>query len=213
MKKSTGEPEQAGFWRGPFGDEYAGRNAPAAERLRARAAMWARILACTAGAPPRSILEVGANVGNNLRALRALTGAEFFAVEPNARARSRLVGDRVVAAANVRDGVAAAIDFPDAAVDLAFTSGVLIHVHPDQLRASCAEIHRVARRYIACIEYFSDKPEEVLYRGHAGRLFKRDFGGFWLDGFADLRVLDYGFVWKRLSGLDNVTWWLFEKGG
>ena len=55
------------------------------------------------------------------------------------------------------------------------------------------------------------KPETIPYRGHTEALFKRDFGSFWLDCFPDLRVLDYGFFWKRLTGLDNLTWWLFEK--
>ena len=72
--------------------------------------------------------------------------------------------------------------------------------------------HRVARRYIVCVEYFSDQPETIPYRGHSEVLFKRDFGSLWLDCFPDLRVLDYGFFWKRLTGLDNLTWWLFEKG-
>ena len=75
------------------------------------------------------------------------------------------------------------------------------------------EARRVARRYIVCIEYFSDKTEEITYRGHRGMLFKRDFGGFWLDNFPDLEVRDYAFAWKRATGLNNLTWWLFEKRG
>ncbi|MBI5611056.1 MAG: methyltransferase domain-containing protein, partial [Deltaproteobacteria bacterium] len=151
------------------------------------------------------------NIGNNLRALRTLTGAELYALEPNQQARETLVRDQVVPADNVLEGIATHIDLSDGAVDLAFTSGVLIHIHPDDLLASCQEIHRVARRYIVCVEYFSDKAEVIPYRGHMDRLFKRDFGGFWLDHFADLRVVDYGFLWKRLTGLDNLTWWVFEK--
>lgn len=202
---------QVAFWRGAFGDSYTARNAADAAQIRARVALWAAILAHAAAAPPRRILEVGANIGSNLRALRCLTDAAFFAVEPNAAARQVLIDEGVVPAANVRDGVAAAIDLSDGAVDLAFTSGVLIHVHPDDLLASCREIHRVTRRYVACIEYFADKPEEVVYRGHSERLFKRDFGAFWLDSFPDLSVLGCGFAWRRLTGLDNLTWWLFEK--
>ena len=211
MRKPRKQSGQERFWRGRFGDAYAQRNASTTAELRARTVLWARILRCMAGAPPSSILEVGANVGNNLRALRDLTGAELMAVEPNARARKKLVGDGVVTAANLRNGVAAAIDFPDGAADLAFTSGVLIHIHPDDLLGSCREIHRVARRYVVCVEYFAVEPEEIAYRGHRERLFKRDFGGFWLDNFPDLRVLDYGFAWRRLTGLGNLTWWGFEK--
>jgi spore coat polysaccharide biosynthesis protein SpsF len=202
---------QGRFWQGEFGDDYTERNAATAEQIRARVALWSRVLAPTVGAPPASILEVGSNIGNNLRALRALTDAEFYAVEPNERARSSLVETGLVPAANVRGGFATAIDLPDASVDLAFTSGVLIHIHPDDLPVSLREIHRVTRRYIGCIEYFSDKPEEIPYRGHSGVLFKRDFGGLWMDLFPELRLLDYGFAWKRATGLDNLTWWLFEK--
>ena len=212
MSKTKHANEQVDFWRGEFGDSYIKRNSATAADLRQRTTLWAPILACMAGAPPASILEVGANIGGNLRALRALTGAEFFAVEPNAKARDKLIHDGVLAAANVHDGVAAVIDLPAGAVDMAFTCGVLIHIHPNDLAASCREIHRVARRYVVCIEYYSDRPEEILYRGHASRLFRRDFGGFWLDGFADLRLLGYGFSWKRAGGPDNLTWWVFEKG-
>jgi len=213
MTQTKPESDQLRFWRGEFGNAYTDRNDAVAEHLRARVAMWAPIMATMVGAPPQTVLEVGANVGNNLRALRQLSGAEFFALEPNAKARQKLIGDGVVPSGNVRDGFAAAIDFPDNSIDLVFTSGVLIHIHPNDLLASCREMHRVSRRYVVSVEYFADTPTELGYRGHDERLFKRDFGGFWLDNFADLRVVNYGFAWKRLTGLDNLTWWVFEKQG
>jgi pseudaminic acid biosynthesis-associated methylase len=209
MQDGKGKQEQ--LWRGDFGNAYTDRNAVSDDKLKALTNHWARIMRGTEGAPPQTILEVGANIGLNLRALRLLIGAKFIALEPNANARQRLVADGVVAAEMALDGLGDAIPLGAGAVDMAFTSGVLIHVHPDNLLATCKELHRVSRRYIACIEYFSDKPEEVLYRGETKALFKRDFGGFYLDNFPDLRVLDYGFSWKRFSGLDNLTWWLFDK--
>ena len=202
---------QAEAWRGEFGNSYTARNAALPEQMRARCAMWCNILSHTLAAPPRSILEVGANIGVNLRALRALTDARLIATEPNESARHRLIEDGVVAASDVRDGLASSIDWPNAVADLVFTSGVLIHIHPDNLEASLREIYRCAARWIVTIEYFSDKPEMIPYRGRDDLLFKRDFGGYWLDTFPDLRVIAYGFVWKRVTGLDNLTWWLFEK--
>ncbi|MBF0187051.1 MAG: methyltransferase domain-containing protein [Magnetococcales bacterium] len=205
------ESRQVAFWRGAFGTTYTQRNAPDDWQLRSRVRMWSEILRSTVGAPPTSILEVGANLGINLRVLGSLVDAKLHALEPNAAARARLEEDGVLPADAIHDGFASAIPLADGAVDLAFTSGVLIHIHPDDLEASCREIHRVASRYIVCVEYFSDKPESIPYRGHDDVLFKRDFGGFWLDLFPDLQVLDYGFAWKRMTGLDNLTWWIFAK--
>lgn len=202
---------QAEFWKSEFGDAYTDRNVASVEQIQARLALWSDILAHTISAPPASILEVGANLGINLRALRLLSSARRYAVEPNEKARTILVQDGLVAPADVRDGLASNIGLPDEVADLAFTSGVLIHIHPDHLLASLKEIYRCSRRWIACVEYFSDKPEMIPYRGHDDRLFKRDFGAFWLDSFPDLRTVAYGFAWKRVTGLDNLTWWLFEK--
>ncbi|MEO5364481.1 MAG: methyltransferase domain-containing protein [Magnetococcus sp. DMHC-8] len=203
--------EQLDFWRGEFGHSYTGRNNADPAILRSQVALWAHILRSMQGAPPESILEVGCNLGRNLRALRAVTPARLFAIEPNQEARKIVLQDQVLEPDHLWDATSAAIPLPDAACDMVFTSTVLIHVHPDDLEHSCREIHRVANRYIVCIEYFADKLEMIPYRGHENKLFKRDFGSYWLDLFPTLRVLDYGFAWKRLTLLDNLTWWAFEK--
>lgn len=202
---------QIEFWRGTFGDSYTDRNNLRTDLLHARVALWSKILSHTVGAPPASILEVGANIGINLRALRALTGGRLRAVEPNAKARSILVEDGVVRPEDAIAGIASKIDLPDAVADLVFTSGVLIHIHPDDLDNSMREIERCTSRWIVSIEYFAAMPTEISYRGHSGVLFKRDFGSHWLDLFPRLRPTACGFAWKRITGLDNLTWWLFEK--
>ena len=211
MNERNFETRQSSFWRIEFGDAYTERNEISPEILSARTEFWERIFKTLADAPPSSILEVGANLGINLKALSHLTSAELFAVEPNALARAQLLENQVVLAKNINDCLAHDLRFPDRSIDLVFTSGVLIHIHPDNLLASCSEIYRVARRYIVCIEYFSDKPEEIPYRGHEEMLFKRDFGSFWIDHYPNLDTKGYGFEWKRVTGLDNLTWWVFEK--
>ncbi|MBX9634410.1 MAG: hypothetical protein K2X44_05450, partial [Magnetospirillum sp.] len=99
------DTEQSKFWRGEFGDTYVDRNSADADTLRARVALWSRLLDPVKGAPPASILEVGANIGINLRALRCVTGAELWAVEPNAKARSVLVDEQVVDAEHVVNAI------------------------------------------------------------------------------------------------------------
>lgn len=202
--------KQVEFWRGEFGTAYLGRNAAEDSTINNRKAMWRNLLEAT-DVPLSNILEVGSNIGLNLRALHDLVTAELFAVEPNATARAALEASGVVAPDNIFDSTAQQLPFPDKKFDLVFTSGVLIHIGPQDLLAACQEIHRVSGQFVACAEYFNTEPVEIPYHGHAGVLFKRDFGAFWLDNFPDLTLVDYGFFWKRATGLDDLTWWIFRK--
>lgn len=212
MTREPSHSHQLEAWRGDFGDAYIERNAPTESTIEARILMWKRILGGLGDDPPERILEIGTNIGLNLRALRRLTNASLIAIEPNAAARAKLIADEVVPAADIHDGIASDVPLRDGVADLVFTSGVLIHVPPENLAASCAEIYRLSSKYIVCCEYFAVHPEEVTYRGESEMLFKRDFGDFWMSQHPDLSLVDYGFFWKRATGLDNLTWWLFHKG-
>ena len=198
-------------WKGKFGDDYLMRNRATEETVGNAARAFTEILSHVNDSPPASILEVGANIGINLRALAGITDAELFAVEPNASAHEQLVADKVVPQDRLFDAVATKLPLEDGAVDLAFTSGVLIHVLPEDLETAYGEIHRVAARYVLSIEYFSPRPVSISYRGHDGLLFKCDFGGLWLDLFPGLNPVANGFFWSRTTGLDDLNWWLFRK--
>jgi spore coat polysaccharide biosynthesis protein SpsF len=202
---------QLAAWAGRFGEDYAARNAASEEAVAIRTRAWAEMLRPLAADMPASILEVGCNVGINQRALKRLIDAEHWAIEPNAAARAIAVRDGALAPANLAAGDACNIPFPASAFDLVFTSGVLIHIAPENLERACREIHRVSKRYILCSEYFAREPEALAYRGREGLLFKRDFGSFWWDLFPDLEHVATGFFWRRTTGIDDVTWWLFRK--
>ena len=208
---SHGKSSPLDMWRGDFGNDYTERNAATDDNIGSRADMWQRVLRPLSSTLPESCLEVGAHLGINLIALRTLHEIEMWALEPNARARRALVDNGVVPAGRALDGSAENIDLPDKSVDLVFTSGVLIHVEPARLDAAYQEMHRVAHRYILTIEYFAHEPETKTYRDHEGLLFKRDWGALWLDLYPGLTLVDYGFFWRRVTGLDNLTWWLFAK--
>lgn len=207
----TGGPKSLDAWAGEFGDRYSQRNAATAEAVRGRTKVWSQVLPRLAGDPPKSILEVGPNVGLNLRGLRAITDAELWGVEPNGEARKRLLEDGVLPAERLFEGFGHSLPLADAAVDMAMTSGVLIHVDPALLEATMREIHRVSAKYILCAEYFSPTAEVITYRGETDLLFKNDFGSLYLDLFRDLVLVDYGFFWRRATVMDDTTWWLFRK--
>ncbi len=206
-----GATPQIDRWRSDLGHAYRDRNSVSEVGIEKLSRAWAQVLAPLGADQPESILEVGSNIGLQLRALRRITQAEFFAVEPNPESLRILVEDGVAPVENTREGMANAIPFDDGTADLAFTSGVLIHVPPEQLDAACHEIYRCSKRWIGCLEYFSDQPESKPYHGFSDMLFKRDFGGHWMDLYPDLRLVGNGFFWRRSTGLDNITWWLFEK--
>jgi pseudaminic acid biosynthesis-associated methylase len=194
-------------WRGKFGDDYTERNRTRDDHT-ALDDLWAQI--CVNLDPmPHGIIEVGAGSGHNLTALWKISpGSEFLGIDPNQSARDRLIERSII---HVRNGTAQQMDLDDEAADMVFTSGVLIHIPPDQLGAACDEIYRVTKRYIVCIEYFSPEPEEVEYRGRRGMMWRRDFGSFWMKQHRDLRHVGHGFAWKGATGLDNLTWWAFSK--
>jgi pseudaminic acid biosynthesis-associated methylase len=204
---------QLNTWKGGFGDRYIERNefedwkmAPGTEAFR-------RMLA---SAKAESILEVGCNIGLNLIFIQNLFNGKIKlnAVEPNKTAYNKLISQPGLNLERSWNCDGFHIPLPDASMDLVFTNGVLIHIHPDNLGRITDEITRVSKRYVLCSEYFSHEPVELPYHGKKGLLFKRDFGSFYLDRFSGLQCIDYGFIWmKEFQIFDNLNWWLFEKTG
>lgn len=199
--------EQESFWAGTFGKDYIKRN-NSEQLLFSKVSMWARMLRSAHGVD--SAREFGCNIGLNLLALKrlkpdlALSGVEI----------NKIAADEAAAlgVAAIKNGTI--LDPVDAdPVDLTFTSGVLIHINPDFLEAVYDNLVNNSRRYVLVAEYYNPVPTSVPYRGHADRLFKRDFAGDLIDKYG-LKLLDYGFIYKRDNWCpqDDVTWFLMEKG-
>lgn len=199
--------EQERFWQGEFGDDYVDRN-DGERHVASATAFFAQALR-RAGRLD-SLLELGTNRGLNLQALhRLLPDAALHGVELNAKAHEMAQG---LGIAEVWHG--SLFDYPvHQPVDLAFTRGVLIHLPPELLPKAYAKLYEASRRYVLVAEYYNPSPVEVSYRGHAGKLFKRDFAGELLDRYEDLRLVDYGFVYRRDPSFptDDITWFLLEK--
>lgn len=192
------------LWSGSFGDEYIARNVSAANQ----AASLRLLAGALKGHDVRSVLELGANIGLNLRSLELLfPKATLDAVEINERACISLRDQGF----NVTKG--SLLDFTiDRVYDLVMTVGVLIHIEPSSLADAYRQIHAAADRLILVAEYYSPYPVEVPYRGKAGALWKRDFAGELLDAYPDLRLLDVGVTYHRQGeAVDDLTWFLIEK--
>lgn len=90
---------------------------------------------------------------------------------------------------NIIQGSGFDIPFKDNFFDLVFTSGVLIHIAPENLLAFTKEIVRCSKRYIWGLEYYDEELKEVSYRGNYGYLWKMDYAQFYLDNFPNLRLV------------------------
>ena len=192
------------FWAGDFGNEYISRN-NAEKLLESNICMFQRALANAVDM--KSAIELGANIGLNLSAIKWLVPfVTVEGVEINEKAFTQLL--------KVAD-VAYNCNLFDKRItgqyDLAFTKGVLIHIHPDDLQAAYQRLFDLSRRYILICEYYNPKPVEIEYRGEKGKLWKRDFAGEMLDALP-LKLVDYGFVYHRDKWpQDDITWFLMEK--
>lgn len=201
------ETEQEEFWAGSFGDAYIERNI-SRELAASNLAFFSDILKKTQ--PIESVLELGCNVGMNLRALRALLPASRIdGVEINqqaAKTAEQSGADTIFPTSLLTFA-------PERTWDLTFTKGVLIHLNPDRLATAYDQLYHCSKRYILVAEYYNPTPVSIPYRGNADRLFKRDFAGEIMERFSDLTLTDYGFVWKKDPHFpqDDITWFLLQK--
>lgn len=199
---------QENFWAGSFGTDYIDRN-KSSELLASNLNFFARAL--KRAGRLASCTEFGANVGMNLRALKLLYPAiELNGVEINSDAASEL--KKLIGEANVYQG--SVFDYPvKKKSDLTLIKGVLIHINPEMLPRVYEKLYETSNDYILVCEYYNPNPVSINYRGHADKLFKRDFAGEMMDLYSDLLLIDYGFVYRRDSGFpqDDITWFLMQK--
>ena len=197
------------MWQARFGSDYIGRNDSAA-MVATNLNTFCNALKY-AGGGIKSVIEIGANIGMNLKALQLLyPGIHLKGVEINSDAAKRLAD--VIGENNVFEG--SIFDYPNQEkVDLAIAKGVLIHINPGKLQGVYEMLYQASKRFILLAEYYNPTPVAITYRGHADRLFKRDFAGEMLDKYPDLRLVDYGFVYHRDPSFpdDDTNWFLLEK--
>jgi pseudaminic acid biosynthesis-associated methylase len=200
--------EQEAFWAGAFGTEYIRRNQGDA-LLASNLDFFCKALRGTRRID--SCIEFGANIGMNLKALKLLQPSqEQHGIEINADAVREL--SKVIPPGHVYHG--SILDFrPQRTWDLVLIKGVMIHMSPDVLTQVYNKLVACSRRYLLVAEYYNPVPIAIPYRGHADRLFKRDFAGEIMDLNPELQLVDYGFAYRRDPNFpqDDITWFLMEK--
>lgn len=189
--KSTKQMSQ---WESDFGTQYTERNKMTLDQLDA---MYSKQFGVTrtqlnheflAGiSKDARILEVGCNVGNQLANLQKLGFNDLWGIEISEYALE--IAKKQYDKLNVVHASAFDIPFKDGVFDLVFTSGVLIHISPKDLNKALDEIYRTAKKYVWGFEYFSEKLEEINYRGNTDLLWKNNFAKLYLARHAGLKLL------------------------
>ena len=204
----TFKTEQEAFWAGEFGDDYIARN-QSEELLASNLNFFSQVF--RSAARPKKIIEFGANVGMNLRALQTLfPEVKTSGIEINEKAAAEL-------ATVIRGGKVfqtSILDYADEEThDVSLIKGVLIHINPEELNVIYDKLYGASNRYVVVAEYYNPSPVSIPYRGHSDRLFKRDFAGEMLSRFPDLVLVDYGFAYRNDPKFpqDDITWFLLEK--
>jgi pseudaminic acid biosynthesis-associated methylase len=209
------ETAQTEVWKGEFGREYTDRNT---FDVNALDSLYRKNYGLTRTqinqeflhgiSKEASFLEVGCNNGNQLLLLQRMGYSNLSGVElqPYALevARSRIQN------ISLAQGSALAIPREDALFDVVFTSGVLIHIAPQDLPRAMDEIHRCARTFIWGMEYYAPTVTEVNYRSHSGLLWKMDYAQCYLQRFKDLELVREQHV-PYLEGSNVDTVFLLRK--
>ena len=200
--------EQESFWAGEFGSDYIARN-QGDKLLASNLAFFGNVL--RGARNPQSCIEFGANIGMNLKALKLLyPGIDASAIEINVDAAEEL--SKVIPAGQVFNQ--SILDFkPTRTYDLALIKGVLIHLNPEVLPEVYDRLVEATGRYLVVAEYYNPSPVAIPYRGHNDRLFKRDFAGEIMERHPSMKLVDYGFAYRRDPDFpqDDITWFLMEK--
>ena len=127
------------------------------------------------------ILEVGCNVGIQCEFLQRMGFSNLYGIDVQSYALE--IGKRIRKGINFIKGDILDIPFKDNYFDLIFTSGVLIHVNPTDIKRALGEIFRCSKRYIFGFEYYADNYVCINYRGNDNVLWKTNFVKLYEDFF------------------------------
>ena len=155
------------------------------------------------------ILEVGCNMGIQLNILKKMGYLDLWGIELQdyavevARKRTRGL--------NIVKGTGFDIPFKNGFFDLVFTSGVLIHISPDDIDKVLDEMYRCTNKYIWGFEYFNPEGYKMInYRGQENLLWKTDFSKLFLSRFQDLKLVHKKII--KYTNNDNLDiMYLLEK--
>jgi pseudaminic acid biosynthesis-associated methylase len=210
--------KQQDFWSGEFGKEYTDRNDfndNSWDEFYLNYWGVSKIQmneeALTGVSKEAKILEVGCNIGLQLRGLQRSGFTSLYGVELQGYAVNK--AHEWLKDINIIQGSGFDLPFRDRFFEVVCTNGVLIHIAPEDYDKIMSEIYRCSGKYIMGFEYYADEVTDINYRGNKGFLWKADFAAEFMKRFPDLKLVYkkmYPYITEREKG--NVDYmYLLEK--
>jgi spore coat polysaccharide biosynthesis protein SpsF len=204
MKNKINSQEK--FWQGNFGNDYIKRNNHQ-KGIKNNFYFFKKVF--TKKVKINSLIELGPNVGLNIIALRKLfKNLRVTGVEINKKACEHL---KKIKNVNVINNSILKFKLKSK-FDLVLIKGVMIHVHPKNLKKLYKKIEKLSKKYILICEYYSPYPISINYRGYKNKLFKNDYAGDFLKIYKNYKLIDYGFNYHLDKyPQDDSSWFLLRK--
>ena len=185
--------KQEDFWSSDFGKDYTRRNPNTIDELETETVKMYGVLRSLMnddflkGLDITNVLEVGSNVGTQLAMLQKQGFKNLYGIDIQEDAVQQ--AKQLTKNINIVQGSAFDLPFRDDYFDLVFTSGVLIHISPDDVKDVMKEIYRTSKKYIWGLEYFSEEYKAINYRYNEDYLWKGNFAQIYLDTFPGLKLV------------------------
>lgn len=186
--------KQINAWSGEFGTNYTNRNLQTIDEMEQMykqnfGATRTEMNALFLDAIPKDakILEVGCNIGNQLETLRLAGFKNLYGIDLQEHAIE--VSRGLYKNLNTVVGSGFDIPFKSLWFDMVFTSGVLIHIHPNDCKTIMKEITRCSKKWVWGFEYYANQPEQVEYRGKKELLWRGDFAGKYAKDILELVIV------------------------
>ncbi|MCB2297189.1 pseudaminic acid biosynthesis-associated methylase [Clostridium tagluense] len=206
-----GKNYQEEIWNGEFGKEYTERNIYSPQELDKVYIKQYGVSAIEMNkeflskyiAKNARILEIGCNVGNQLRVLQKMGFNNLYGIElqPYAVQRAKDLTKGI----NIIQGVADDIPFKDGYFNLVFTCGVLIHIAPENLSKVMKEINRCSNKYVWGFEYYSDVFSEINYRENKNAMWKGNYDKEYIRNCHELKIIkEKKYKYIENSNIDSM---------
>ena len=158
------------------------------------------------------ILEVGCNVGDNLKVLKNMGFENLTGIDIQEYALEK--AKESIPQGSFKHASILELPFEDDEFDLVFSSGVLIHLHPDDLPTALSEIHRCTNNLIYGLEYcdknYQNEFKSISYRGSDNACWAADYASQYIKHCDNIDLKEKKiYPWPEAK---NFDWIYFSFG-